>query len=73
MSTREIFKVQRDETGKRILIYNRDRSITQELEDPDGSIASKFSLAPLTKQYWRASIGEDGLFHAHKQVKERAW
>ena len=62
--TPTIFKVQLDLSGRHLLIYNRDKSIFHQIDDPRVStfIANLLELEPLGKRYAEGRIGPDGEF-----------
>ena len=73
MSDAEVFKIQRDSFGLSLLVYNRDRSILEIIPDREGKAAEEFGMMPLSKQYWRARIDEDGKLEAIERVDEQDW
>lgn len=67
-STSEVFKIQLDMSGRTLLIYNRDKSIFSQIDDPRVStfLANLLELEPMGKRYAEGRIGPDGEFRIDK-------
>ncbi|XWN29706.1 MAG: hypothetical protein ROR55_19705 [Devosia sp.] len=68
-------KVQVDQTGTSILIYNEDRSVLGETDNPSvvEQIRDGFDLNPLEKIYVQAAIHDDGFVEFGNVLPEQDW
>ena len=66
--TPTVFKIQLDMSGRNLLVYNRDKSIFHQIDDPKVStfIAKLLELEPMGKRYAEGRIGADGEFRIDK-------
>lgn len=65
----EIFKVQVDVTGKRVLIYNEDKSVIGDFPKDES-----LDMMPLTKRYYFGELDtENNIVNLGNQVEEQDW
>jgi hypothetical protein len=73
---REVFKVQRQlgapRRQARVLIYNKDRSITAELSSPPPGLVSMFSRRVM-KIYVMGYVDKEGILRLDTKVPEQDW
>lgn len=71
----ETFKVQSDMNGKHLLIYNKDRSIFNQIDDPYVSsfMLDLLELEPMERKYASGRIGEGGEFRIDRILDEADW
>lgn len=74
-----ILKIQMDMGGKNLLIYNQDRSLFSQIDDPyvSGFLAEMLEIGPMEKRYADGRIGTDEngdvTFRIDKVLPEDQW
>lgn len=70
--TAEVFKIQSDLAGKHLMVYNKDRSIFSQIDDPFVSnfLLDMLELEPMQKRYAQGRIGEGGEFRIDRILDE---